>query len=329
MILWIILIILLLIAIVCLLFPIYKDGNTPLWLLTGIPFILTSGVIGLYLYLGSPEIEQLEISSESIDKLTQELELRLESEPNDIEGWKILGRTYLQLQRVNEAIVALEKAVELELSLNSDTLSDLAEALVIQNTPTAVLRSQLLFKQTLKLDQSNSKSLFYLGMMAAQSGNNLEAIDFWERLIANNPPKEIKEILVDQINILKGSSSNTVDTVHDSSKGLLIKIELDENLSFDLDPNLSVFIFARNSDVSGPPIAVVRKLLSDLPLEFLLTDADLMLPGNSLFNFEALEITARISLNGNAIEGKGDLFGNRVMRNFDEPINIIINQVVE
>ena len=80
------------------------------------------------------------------------------------------------------------------------------------------------------------------------------------------------------------------------------------------NPGTALFIFARAPE-GGPPVAVIRETASTIPGEFSLSDANNMLPGRSLADFDALTIVARISLTGQPTEQPGDLYGrNPVQR---------------
>jgi len=68
-----------------------------------------------------------------------------------------------------------------------------------------------------------------------------------------------------------------------------------------------------------------------LPGEFVLTDADTMLQGNSLSNFAELEIVARLSASGQPLEQSGDIYGRATfVRERDQGhfIDIIMDSIV-
>ena len=72
-------------------------------------------------------------------------------------------------------------------------------------------------------------------------------------------------------------------------------------------PTDTVFIFARA--VGGPPmpVAVLQRPASELPLDFLLNDAQAMSAEVKLSNFEQVIVTARISRSGIATDALRDL----------------------
>jgi len=62
----------------------------------------------------------------------------------------------------------------------------------------------------------------------------------------------------------------------------------------------TVFIFARPAGQGGAPAAVVQRPASDWPIQFRLSDAQSMVDGIRLSNYDEVVVTARISRGGNA-----------------------------
>jgi cytochrome c-type biogenesis protein CcmH len=66
-----------------------------------------------------------------------------------------------------------------------------------------------------------------------------------------------------------------------------------------------------------------------LPGVFSLSDANAMLPGNSLADFEQLQFVARLSRSGQPIAQSGDLFGQVLYDQGGDPvIELVIDQAV-
>ena len=109
-----------------------------------------------------------------------------------------------------------------------------------------------------------------------------------------------------------------------------LQITLAEGLSADgLGPGAALFIFARAA-AGGPPLAAIRESAAAVPGEFTLSDANAMLPGRSLGDFESLTIVARLSASGQPTASSGDLFGESEFRPAEDVgvIAIVIDQVV-
>lgn len=69
----------------------------------------------------------------------------------------------------------------------------------------------------------------------------------------------------------------------------------------------SVFIFAKAVDGPPMPLAVLRRPVSDLPFEFVLSDAQAMVQGNALSGAEMVIVTAKISAPKDALRSVANL----------------------
>ena len=87
--------------------------------------------IGLYMLIGSPDainpvnetpLTKLE-QQHSITDMVTRLEAKLENEPDDVEGWNMLARSYTALRNYEKAALAMQRLYEL--------VGDQADVLVI------------------------------------------------------------------------------------------------------------------------------------------------------------------------------------------------------
>jgi cytochrome c-type biogenesis protein CcmH len=72
----------------------------------------------------------------------------------------------------------------------------------------------------------------------------------------------------------------------------------------------TLFIYAKQPDAPGPPLAVVRLHAEHWPVTFTLNDANAMVPGRNLSSAQSVQIEARISKSGAALPQAGDLVGS-------------------
>jgi cytochrome c-type biogenesis protein CcmH len=87
-------------------------------------------------------------------------------------------------------------------------------------------------------------------------------------------------------------------------------------------------VIARASD-SPAPLAVERQPLSALPGHFSLSDADAMIAGRSLSQYDEVTVVARISGSGQPIEQSGDAYAETTTNPASgEPLSLVIDQVV-
>ena len=299
--------------------------------------VVVAAIAGaLYAQIGSPGAPSGRGSAQDgempgIEEMVASLAERLKQNPEDIAGWKMLGRSYLQLQNFPGAIAAFEKAVEMESSQNGDSLADLGEAVLMNDSRTLLGRAGQLFESALAITPNNPKALFYSGMAAAQRGNNELAADRWEALLATSPPPNVQEILRARIAELRGEAPAPVAPVPAAASGpvLTVEVSLGAGAAAANLADTTVFIIARDPNQPSPPIAAVRRRLSELPAAVPISDGDAMIPGRIPSAFPALEIVARVSLAGQPVAQPGDWFGEQVIDTAStENVQIVIDQQV-
>lgn len=330
--LWTILGIMLLAAMAFVVWPSYRRQDT---LSSGaLAMIATLLVVTplVYWQIGSPDAPSAGSGDElpDIGEMVQSLAQRLEREPEDLNGWKMLGRSYLQLQQFPDAIAAFERAVELESGSNGETLADLGEAVLMEDQGAINGRAGELFESALALAPDNPKALFYGGLAAINRGDNELAATRWEALLATSPPENVREILRQRIAELRGQAP-VAPPVQQEQVGPVVSVDivLSEDAANSAPPNATVFVIARDPAQPSPPIAAVRRQVSELPATVAIGDADAMIPGRVPSAFVQLEIVARVSMSGQPIAQPGDWFGSVSIAPADSPvISIEINQQV-
>ncbi len=267
----------------------------------------------------------------AVTDMIEGLAERLATNPNDPDGWRLLGQSYFTLGRYEEARDALRQAWqhtpipddELRLALGE------TEALVDPES----LRGEpgALFDEVLQHDPTNQKALWWGGFAALLTERNDLARERWSALLDLGPPEEVAQILRNQLQALGGAieSATAATSVSASVSGVRLLISVADDLDSGNLADASLFVFAR-SPGGGPPIAVQRRAASELPADFRLTDADSM-TGQSLASFDTVSIVARISQSGQAIEQPGDLYGQIEYRPGQdlETQPLLIDQVVQ
>jgi cytochrome c-type biogenesis protein CcmH len=132
----------------------------------------------------------------AIRGMVEGLAARLEAEPNDVEGWRRLGRARLVLGERDKSKAAYAKAVELapdRVEVLSDYAGALLEGVQGDDLPqdfVAVLR------RILALEPDHPDALWFVGLAEAKAGNRDTAAQMWEKLLGTLPPdsREYAEI---------------------------------------------------------------------------------------------------------------------------------------
>ena len=330
---WLILGFMLLVAVTVVAWPlIRRRKGLSLSAIAAAVFVIASSA-GLYYQIGTPKGESAGSEMASVEEMVAGLAQRLRENPDDVAGWKMLGRSYFQMGNYDKAIEALERAVEIESGSNGQTLVDLGEAIWMQDQRSLTERAGELFENAIAISPNNPKALFYGGLVAVERGERFLAAERWEKLLASSPPEGIQDILRQRIAELRGEEAPampTPDTVASGGAIVSAAIELGEAAGKAVDPNATVFIIARDPAQPRPPIAAVRRRVGELPAVVALSDSDAMIPGRLLSGFSELEIIARVSMSGQPIAQTGDWYGDIIVRPSESgEISIVIDREVQ
>lgn len=281
----------------------------------------------------------------SLDEAISGLEQKLVENPSDEEGWVLLGSSYLAVQRPADAIQAYRRAIELSDGNNMAARLGAAEAQIAENPAALSGAAGQEVEAVLVMEPGNPKALWYGGMLALSRGDIATVRSRWQALLDLDPPAEIQQIIVRQLAELgtdqslatadaAASAANepATSTRAADSAGIDIKVSVSAGLRTRISPSAPLFIFVRDSGKPGPPLAVVRRLASELPVSLRISDADLMLPGGpGLAAVKSAALVARIANAGNPVAQAGDLYGEANwdgMGRSGGTISIVIDQVV-
>lgn len=290
-------------------------------------FVLLLSVF-IYYQIGTPNADSPAPGGmPSVEEMVASLANRLQENPDDLQGWKMLGRSYVQMQNFPGAIAAFERAVEMENAQNSQTLADLGEVLLLNERQTLTGRAGELFENALAISPNNQKALFYSGMAAVERGDRELGAQRWETLLASSPPENIQQILRQQIAELRGEAALAPESV--ASEVVTVRVSLGDSAVSAVQADSTVFIIARDPAQPSPPIAAVRRQAGELPAYVPIGDSDAMIPGRVPSGFDRLEIIARVSTSGQPIAQPGDWFGQQIISTAEtSEISIIIDQQV-
>lgn len=276
-------------------------------------FLLVPFAFGMYFYVTTwTDDPQANATIPAVADMVAGLADRLQQNPNDVAGWRLLGQSYLAMQRYAQARDALRQAWDRTPVPDNELRVALAEAEALNDRQSLAGEAGALFTAVLETDPANQKALWYGGLAALMTQQPELARDRWSRLLALNPPDTIAQILREQLGVLGGPTTAAQTTAPAAptagQAGIRLMIRVAEDLEGKVPEAASLFIFARSPD-GGPPVAVLRQAASALPGEFALSDANAMIPGRSLGDFDTLTIVARISSSGQPTEQSGDVFG--------------------
>lgn len=288
----------------------------------------------------------------SMSEATAALEARLAANPGDGEGWRMLGRTYLVTGEPAKAVTAYEKAAEL-LGDQRDLQLDIAEAIVLSEDVALQPRAREIISAALAADGNNQKALWYSGVMAARVNDNETARVNWQKLLDQNPPPEIRQVLVSQLAELGVTAAPAAVAAATPPMGgpmtggggamgrgpvdpaaapvgrtIRVAVSVAPALASKLKPGTTLFVSARQPGIPGPPIAAVRLNADELPTTVTLSDANTMIEGRNLSSVDDVEVVARVAFGGTAVIASGDLIGSSIQKKGGPPeLGIVIANV--
>jgi len=328
-------------AIGILLWPLLRQRRVSgRWSVLGVAvtFAIVPVAFALYVYVSTWDPEGQQRASEG-QRLVDELASRLERTPEDVTGWVLLCRSYVALGDYDRAVRACREAWSRTPQPDDDLKLTFAEAQILSDRSSLGGDAGRLVEEVLASQPANPKALWYGGLAAFEQGREDDVKARWSRLLAMNPPPEIAKMLRTQLAALGaapaegsvGGAGGPSSERPPSGPTVQLDVSLAGGLSIQqLPPSAALFILAR-APGGGPPLAVIRKPPSAVPGQFTLSDANSMIPGRSLADFEEVTLIARLSKTGQPGEQPGDWYAQTSYRPKEGKgtVALVIDQVVQ
>ena len=272
-----------------------------------------------------------------MQELTTQLRERLEANPENTEGWAMLGRSYMRIEQYEDAAWAFERLAEsieddengkaVAWGLSAQAAFFLSEGDLNRGVSNAIEKAR-----SLNPDEVNSLGL--LGIHAFSQQNFEEAIRYWERIVSvapNHPQIASIRQGIEQAYQRLGREVPKEQPSEVSAAGVTVRVEIEEAFRGEIPDDTILFVLARRADVQGgPPLAVARLSAGQLPMEIRLDDRFNMSAGAKLSEAGEVRLQARLSRSGNARPQAGDWQGEVVQpvpvgEGENEPVTLVID----
>jgi cytochrome c-type biogenesis protein CcmH len=260
------------------------------------------------------------------------LAARLKQQPDDAEGWVMLGRSYKYLKQFQKASDAFAQAHRL-LGDQTDLLLQYADTQAMANGGSLAGKPSELVYKAVKQSPDHQTALWLAGMAKAESGAYSEALQYWQRLKKILPAdSESYQELMGLIAKVQAQSPDsgvakpeevTSAKVATKNAEVQVKVSLSQGIKEKAEPEHTVFIYAQALNGPKMPLAIVREQVKNLPITVVLSDQQAMSPMMKLSSFEQVKLIARISKTGSAMPQKTDLIGEI------GPVSTTDNKLVE
>jgi cytochrome c-type biogenesis protein CcmH len=292
----------------------------------------------LYVLVGNPGAvdreAQLHASRAQVESMVERLAARLRENPDDVTGWKLLGRSYGVMGRYAEAADAYAKAA-VRAPRDAQLLADLADVLAMARGQSLQGEPEQLALRALEIEPGNLKALALAGSAAFERKDFAAAAKHWERMLAYVEPNSEDARSIQQ-NVAEARSLAGDTGRQDARKqpatpqaGVRGTVSLSPKLKDQASPEDTVFVFARAAAGPPMPLAVARVRVRDLPYRFALDDSMAMSPALKLSAFPKVVVTARVSKSGAATAQPGDLQGaSAPVANDAAAVSVVIDALV-
>lgn len=264
------------------------------------------------------------------------LRTRLHDDPEDMEGWYLLGRSYLSMERPREALQAFDHARQLNPN-EPDYLVAYAQTLRMAEQDAALPEVDRLLRQALQLDPNHEGARLLTAYRNMETGRFDEAIAVFTALKANRAADTESSAMLDKViadaraaqaraagapaaapagavsagSVSGGTAANAAapQSAAASTESLSVAVSLAPALKGKASEQARVFVFARTESGPGLPVAVAVLPVSALPTTVTLSDANAMNPAVKLSGQQRVTLVARVSMKGTVEPAPGDLEG--------------------
>ena len=313
--------------------PVIRQGR---WVIPMLVLVIPFLSVLIYLLLGETHaLQKAELqanetkAAENIAQMIGKLEQRLQQNPDDIEGWKMLGRSYIYLQQYQNAADVFARLYRLQPD-DVDVMLQYANNLAMVHNGRMVGEPAAIIEKVLQREPDNGNALWLAGIAKAEQGRYDESRQHLQRLVSLMPPDSESLPQVQQM-LAALDAEQAKNQAAGPAVDIQVEVSIDAALQTKLKPDTTVFIYAQA--ITGPkmPLAIVRKQLSDLPAKVVLNDAVAMQGSSHLSDHPQLRIVARVSQSGQAMSQPGDLIGSvEISQPFkDQVATVLINQEVK
>lgn len=316
--------------------------------------------VGLYQFLGTPQAldpvaraapapgsdDNPHIDPSQFAEAVAELRAELERDPQQPEGWVLLGRSLSVQGDHAGARDAYAKALEL-VPGEPALMVEVAQASA-QAHPQNLFEDEAfaLLQQAAVLQPSNQRARWFIGVAQRQRGQDAEAAATWEALLPEVDPSTAASLRTQIADARTAAGlpplaaggpaaaspaapdaapADGTATAATASGGLRIRVSLAPGLEGRVAGG-TVFVMARDPDGPPMPVAAERHPVSALPIELVLDDSDSPMPTQVLSQLRQAVVSARITAGGSVERSADDVESAavRVALPYDGTIELVI-----
>ena len=300
-----------------------------------------AGSVGLYALWGEPDapllartmqtLEDPHASEGSLEVLQDALLARLGRRPHD--GASLFHLGHLQI-RMRDYERAAENFSRLRaLTPEPEVDAAWAQARYLADGGRVLPETRAVIDRVMASEPDQPMMLELLTMDAMQRDAPAEASRYLARLLEVTPAGPRRDLFGQALALAHermsqgGPGAAPPEPAAATTGGVELTVSVSPDLEVSADA--PVFVIARAASGGGPPYAVRRLTVAELPARLELHDGHAMVPGRHLSGLETFELVARVGVSGSPTRTTGDFESDAVTaRHGEGPVALLIGKGV-
>ncbi|QGU86794.1 c-type cytochrome biogenesis protein CcmI [Erwinia sorbitola] len=241
------------------------------------------------------------LSMEQLARLALGIRSELQTAPDNLENWKMLGRLGMVLNNPDMASQAFRHALQLAPG-DFDARLSYAEVQSRSNDPQDNREALMMLEAMAARNPENIQVLGLLAFNAYNQQNYAQATATWQKMLSLLPASDPRVVMI-QRSIQQADSASGKEKSH-----LALTVSLSPEVEKMLPVNGVLYISVTDG-ISQVPVAVKKIPLSHFPLSLTLDDSNAMMPDRLLSSQHQVQVRVRISRDGSVTRSPGDWYG--------------------
>ena len=253
------------------------------------------------------------LSKNELQAFALALRTKLSQSGDDEVAWMLLGRVAIMLNEFDMAKQSFDKA----LSMNPDNMQALvsySQVLLLEGSDENMTRAAGMLSKVLQAQPNNLDAISLLALIAFERKDWIQAKAAFEVLLASMDESDTRYAMIsERISEIDGQIAQQSElNSHEQHvvQGIQVTVKIDEQLADKQPSNGILFVFAKASEGSPMPLAVVKLTDYSFPITVELSDSNAMMAGLNLSSASEIVISARISNDDSVMPSAGELEGH-------------------
>ena len=268
------------------------------------------------------------LSKNELQAFALALRTKLSQSGDDEVAWMLLGRVAIMLNEFDMAKQSFDKA----LSMNPDNMQALvsySQVLLLEGSDENMTRAAGMLSKVLQAQPNNLDAISLLALIAFERKDWIQAKAAFEVLLASMDESDTRYAMIsERISEIDGQIAQQSElNSHEKHvvQGIQVTVKIDEQLEDKQPSNGILFVFAKASEGSPMPLAVVKLTDYSFPITVELSDANAMMAGLNLSSANEIVISARISNDDSVMPSTGELEGHSEVLNREDVRQVQLN----